>query len=225
MLKKTYSGRFDFWVFCDDYNRDLLKNKKNYKLISFYEDDYDSKTIFTNQKLYVFEYSLSGYCVLLDLDIIIQKDLVPYFEQYRFVEPRFVQNYWNNTEYNDIYAKYNNNYLNSSFVTWKDDQLDFILDYYDQYGHIISRKYHDLDQWLFQCLRNKLDFHPPGIVYAYSFGADYLKSDVAAEKYRPEYYICSFHNSHGKGKTLDDTVSTWARNIWIPETISSISIE
>ena len=209
-LLNAYNGEFEFYCFTDHakglhpaiHIRDI-KDLRPYP-----------SNCFTIEKIYLFDRNISklnGPCVLLDLDILIINDLNIYLSKYNFTEGRFIKNYWNGIEYGEIFGKFGRNWLNSSFVTWKEDQLLFIKDFYESNKKVIEFKYGDLDLFLFQCLRDNIKYHPKKIVYSYADGAD--EDDLQHNKFREEYSIVLFNTSHGRGTELHNATG-WVKDLW-----------
>jgi hypothetical protein len=209
-LLNAYNGEFEFYCFTDDakglhpaiHIRDIKDLRPN------------PTKCFTIEKIYLFDPNiskLSGPCVLLDLDILIINDLNIYLSNYNFIEGRFIKNYWNGIELGKILSKYGRNWINSSFVTWKEDQLIYILDFYKKHKEVIEFKYGDLDFFLFQAIRDKLNYHPEKIIYSYVDGAD--ENDREQYVYRDNYSIVLFNTSHGRGVELHETTD-WSKHIW-----------
>lgn len=209
-LKNTYGGDFNFYCFTDD-STGILSDV----IIKDIETLRPTKTnCFTIEKIYLFDPSITninGPCVLLDLDILLINDLSLYLNKYNFEQPRFIKNYWNNVEYGLLLRKFGRNWLNSSFVTWVDDQLKFVIDFYNDNKQIIEFKYGDLDFFLFNTIRDQLHFHPKGVVYSYIDGAD--TDDTQSKLYRPDYSLVLFNTSHGRGEELHDAKG-WPQQMW-----------
>jgi len=207
-LLNAYTGEFEFHCFTDDatgltpgiHIRDIKELRPH------------KTKCFTLEKIYLFDGKIfKGNCVLLDIDILILKDLYPYLSSYNFSEGRFIMNYWNGIEDGRILSKFGRNWINSSFVTWQGDQLKHVVDFYNENKDIIEYKYGDLDFFLFQGMKDKLNYHPENIVYSYNEGAS-LEDNIPF-KYREDYYIALFNTSHGRGTELHDT-HDWSRSIW-----------
>lgn len=209
-LKNAYNGEFEFYCFTDDakglhpsiHIRDIKDLRPH------------PSTCFTIEKIFLFDPSISklkGPCVLFDLDILIINDLNIYLSKYNFTEGRFIKNYWNGIDYGEIFSKFGRNWLNSSFVTWKEDQLLFIKEFYELNKKAVEFKYGDLDLFLFQSLKDVLNYHPKKIVYSYEDGAD--EDDIEHSKLRKEYSIVLFNTSHGRGTELHNADS-WVKDIW-----------
>lgn len=218
-LLNIYSGEFDFYCFTDNPNG--LENNINIIDISvlrphnlltypvkFNKQEFDH-SCFTIEKIFLFDDVLKGNNVLLDIDILITKDLYPYLKEYNFVEGRFIRNGWAHKEGSELAALLGGCYINSSFVAWKNDQLKFILDFYNKHRKIIEFKYDDLDTFLFQCLREKLKYHPIDMVTSYNAvqEPDRLK----------DFPIILFNTSHVYGTEYGvelHQASSWATKLW-----------
>lgn len=174
-----------------------------------------SEKVFTSKKLELFKKFTSGKYCLLDLDILITKDLTRYFDNYNFTEPRIIFNTWQDFTRLPVTYFAGDCFINSSFVTWKDNQLEWLFDMFITHNKIVEYKYKSLDKFIFYSSFNRLNFHPPGLVYAYSFGAVH-PSDLQPYLMRPEYSIVLFHTSHNKseGVELHDAAG-WAKDLWL----------
>lgn len=209
-LKNAYSGDFNFYCFTDD----ATNINSNIIIRDIQELRPHPSNCFTIEKIYLFDPKISklkGPCVLLDLDILVINDLNIYLSEYNFSEGRFIKNYWNGIVFGEIFGKFGRNWFNSSFVTWKEDQLLFIKEFYELNKKAIEFKYEDLDLFLFQCLRDDIKYHPKNIIYSYDDGAD--ENDTQRHKFRNDYSIVLFNTSHGRGTELHDA-SDWAKKIW-----------
>lgn len=209
-VKQHYKKPFTFTCITDD-PKDLDCDTKPLSILS----SENHVAVFTSEKLQLYKiYNKGKYC-LLDLDILIINDLEQYFEEYDFCEPRFILNRWQN--YSRIYTSFftGDCFINSSFVTWQDNQLEWLYDEFIKFLPIVEFRYRTVDKFVFYRSFDKLKFHPEGMVYAYSFGAmDGI--DVEPYKYRPEYSIVLFHTSHKKPKGIElHDAFGWAKDMWL----------
>jgi hypothetical protein len=172
------------------------------------------ENVFTIEKLKLFDPNFigAGSNILFDIDILCLKEFTKYLEDYSFKEPRFIKNYWASPEQCDAYFHKGACDINSSFITWKDDQLEPFYKFYIDNKKKINFLFTSFDKSLFGIFRDKLKYHPRNIVYAYNFGADHL-NDMKAEILRDDYYFCLFNTSHGTGKELHEC-NGWAKNMW-----------
>lgn len=210
-IEKTFSGEFEFYCITD--NTDNLNPL--IKTLTFEQINYKQSNVFTLQKLHLFNPSnlpFEGPFVLLDLDILITKDLNEYFKQYKFSEPRMIKNYWTPENNINMYYHVGTCIINSSFVTWNGDQFKFLYDFYKNNKFIIEYKYKSLDKFIYYTNYENLKFHPKKLVYAYSFGAEY-PDDLEPYKLRDQYSIILFNTSHNKGIELHET-RDWAYDYW-----------
>lgn len=209
-IKKHYNKPFTFTCITDD-TRGVICDTLPLSNLSLHS----AKGIFTSKKFDLFKIYNKGNCCLLDLDILIINDLTSYFDSYGFSEPRFILNRWQDHSriYNSFFT--NDCFINSSFVTWKDNQLEWLFDSFIDNLDIIEYRYKTVDKFIFYSSFDKISFHPPKFVYAYSFGAEY-DNDLTPFEYRPDYSVVLFHTSHKKpeGVELHDA-DGWARNIWL----------
>jgi hypothetical protein len=214
-LERTYSDHFEFYCVTDDPSQLY----DNINILTFEDIEYQHSPCFTVQKLFLFKKGLlsdklniQGPYVLLDIDSLVLKDLKPYFEQYQFSEGRMIKNFWDEIEGGQHLSFFGSCWVNSSFVTWKEDQLDYLYQYFIDHKDIIEWKYEDLDFFLFNTIPHQIKYHPEKIVYAYNFGA-YYPDDMEKYKYRPDYYISIFNTSHGEGFELHEA-NGWVKEFW-----------
>lgn len=202
-LLNIYSGDFDFYCFTDNFsglNENIITKDINILRPEGYN-------CFTVEKIFLFDQVISGNNVILDLDILIQKDLFPYLSSYNFCEGRFLKNDWANPYGCEVNAKTGGNYINSSFVTWKDNQLKYVLDFYKKHKRLIEFKYEDLDTFLFQGMRKILNYHPDGT--AMSYNNNNAQSEIK------DYPILLFNTSHGKNRGRElHQAEDWVTKIW-----------
>ena len=206
-IKKTYGGPFEFYCFTDDASG-LLCNTIDIATLP----NHGSK-VFTAAKLDLFnELPFEGPYALLDLDILILRDLKEYFDEYNFSEPRFIKCAWQPPE--RIYESYYKGdcYVNSSFVTWTEDQLSWIPKKLSEVKDVVMYKIPSFDKFLFYTSRKKINFHPDNIVYGYSFGT--VWPDIEPNLYRDGYFITLFHTSHNQGIELHQAEG-WAKDLWM----------
>jgi len=221
-IKNTYLGPFEFYCITDD-KEGLECPTYSFDEINVYETECFTaeKVTFFKSKYLPFE----GPYVMMDLDVIVLRDLKPYFDQYGFNEPRMIKNYWADDSRMLISYHRGDCFINSSFVTWDGDQLEWLYDLIVGNHDIANYKFKSFDKFITYCSpRDKMKYHPKGIVYTYSFGAEY-PNDLEKEKFRPEYYIVLFNTSHMfvdgrkivsdemEGKELHEAAE-WVQRIW-----------
>lgn len=206
-IKNTYSGPFEFYCFTDN-SRGLKCRTYPIEMLPHFKSN-----VFTVCKLDLFnKMPMVGPYVLLDLDLLVLRDLKPYFDEYQFREPRMIYNYWTDPE--RIYRSYYTGdcYVNSSFVTWTGDQLKWMHDKFVENKEVVGFRFKTFDKFIFYSSRKEIGYHPRKTVYAYSFGAEYPE-DRDIYKYRPDYYISIFNTSHKQGIELHEA-GGWARDKW-----------
>jgi len=214
MVKKYCQLDFDFNCITDN-PAGLSIDIKTYDIKEMSHWRGTSSSMFTIEKVSCFKngfLNCNGPYVLLDLDILIHNDITEYLNSYNFYEPRIIKNYWNyenhkKTAYGDSWCD-----INSSFVTWKDNQLDGVFNFYQKNIDKISKVYDSFDKSLYYLQENEYSFHPRKLVYSYNSGAEY-PNDLKVATFRPDYKICIFNNSHGIGLDISDT-KHWARDLW-----------
>lgn len=202
-IHSNYSSSFNFYCYTDD-----SKEIRSEVVARDIEDLRKIKNVcFTMEKLFLFGEKFEGPVCLLDLDILLQSDLATYFNEYAFHEPRFSISARVDLDHDYVdmapfFALYGMCYVNSSFVTWKGEQLKWMIDFYLENKKIIDYKYKDLDTFLFHTLRRSMKFHPRSMVYSYNH-----------EPYRKDVPVVMFNTSHGRGVELHDGPE-WAVDLW-----------
>lgn len=172
---------------------------------------------FTLEKLFLFDgLDFEGPYCLLDIDILIQRDLTEYFNEYKFVEPRFSISARTNVDtpfelVAPVWSHVGMCYVNSSFVTWTGDQLKWLPKFYLENREIIDYKYKDLDTFLFHTVLRKMHFHPRRMIHSYN-----------EEKGRVHTSIVMFNTSHGRGVELHEGPK-WATDLWLSYDSESVS--
>lgn len=211
-VKNTYSGPFDFICITDD----ARKINNDVKTIPIEMLPHFSKegNVFTIVKIDLFKHlPFEGPYVFLDLDVLVLRDLKPYFETFNFSEPRFINNYWVDRRRELETFHRGDCFVNSSFLVWDNNQFEWLYDLYEQNQDIITTKFQTFDKFVYGCAQDNLKYHPKNIVYTYNFGAHH-PDDLEPNKLRPEYYISIFNTSHNRGIELHDA-DGWARDLWI----------
>jgi hypothetical protein len=208
-IVNTYSGEFIFHCITDNpigFDDGITIIKMNSVI--------PSTKVFSMQKMFMFNelFPIKGNKCILDLDILIHNDLYSYLKKYNFKEPRFIEPIWQNKEH--VYKTYHHAscMVNSSFVTWKDDQLDYLYQFYIKHKEKIEFKYNSFDRFIFYNFYDVLKFHPKKIAYSYSFGATY-PDDLECEIYRNNYLMSLYLTSHGTGTELHDA-NGWVKEFW-----------
>jgi len=213
-IRRFYNKPHDFLCYTDD-SRGLRPEieVRDISLLRKVENE-----CFTMEKLFLFDVLDQGgpYC-LFDIDILIQSDITSYLDDYGFFEPRFAVSSRVNgvdipyVKMAPVFFQHGMCYVNSSFVTWKDDQLKWIPEFYLRNKEIIDYKYKDLDTFLFHTVLKKMRFHPTDVIYSYNHEKGWL--DVP---------IVMFNTSHGRGVELHDG-PTWAQDLWKSYDSESVS--
>lgn len=202
-LVNIYSGEFSFYCFTD--NSDDIDSGVIIKDINLLRPP--GTQCFTVEKIFLFDNIVEGNNVLLDLDILVTKDLYPYLSEYNFCEGRFLINDWADPHYCEVEAKMGACYINSSFVTWSGYQLKYVLDFYLKHKKVIDFKYDDLDTFLFQAMRKQLHYHPYKTAMSYNFNNDHEEISHIP--------IILFNTSHGKNAGIELHQATdWAAELW-----------
>lgn len=183
--------------------------------IMYYEDTRipELNNIFTIEKLRLFDPSFikTENNIIFDIDALILNNMTSYLKEYNFKEPRFIKNFWANQTQVNAYFHKGACDINSSFVTWKEDQFEYLYKFYIDNYEKINFLFKSFDKSLFGMFRDKLNYHPEKTVYAYNFGA--TNKDYMPAIFRKDYIICIFNTSHGVGKELHEC-DDWALETW-----------
>lgn len=209
--KKFISLDFDFYCVTDD-KRDINSNIKILDINQYKVPDGKwGRNIFTGEKIKVLK-DFTGISILFDLDILLLNDITEYITTVDIKKPRWIFNAWSDPN------RFKKNYgrscdINASFILTKDKLINqlhnkIFNENYDYY----SFKYGSLDRVItYRCINN-IEYHPDNIAYAYNFGAKY-PDDLTPNKFRENYKLCLFNNSHGRGLDLHET-SGWPIDLW-----------
>ena len=171
--------------------------------------------VFTAEKIKLLsDPKFIGKKILFDLDLLFFNDLTDYVISYEPSKPMFIKNKWlsdKNLCWN--YGRITCN-INSSFIFTKDDlTINLCNNIFSEDYDYFSLKYKSLDKTLFYRFQDLIDFHPVDkLSYSYFSGAQY-PDDRQPYKFRPEYKLCMFNNSHGKGYDLHE-LDNWASDYW-----------
>jgi hypothetical protein len=208
-LTNTYSGKFTFNCITDDPTGfdDGIDVTDISSIIS-------ETKVFAMPKMFALneDFPIKGNLCIIDLDVLIHNDLYLYFKEYNFEEPRFLESLWQDKDH--AYRTYHQAscMVNSSLLTWKNDQLNYLYQFYINNKEIIEYKYNSFDRFIFYNFYDKLKFHPRKVAYAYSFGAEH-PDDLEPEKYRNDYLMSIYLTSHGTGTELHDAQG-WVKQMW-----------
>ena len=213
MVKKHYDRDFEFYCITDNPSG-IRSEVLTRDLDHLSEFRGTSENMFTIEKLSSFKEGFldcNGPYVLLDLDILLHGNITKYLDGC-FTEFRLIYNYW--APEDAVITHYGHNYcvINSSFITWKDNQANHIFKFYKDNMSKISKVYWSLDHSMFYLQEGRYSCHPKGIVYTYNAGASW-PDDKDVGKYRDDYKICLFNNSHGVGFDINE-VKGWAKTMW-----------
>lgn len=207
LIKKTYSKPFNFICITD--NSDGLECDS----LPLENWPHYNSTVFTIPKMDAFVHlPFEGPYVLLDLDVLVLRDLDRYFKDYNFEQPRLIWNYWDQIERLPITYHRGDCFVNSSFITWTGDQLKPVYDLFLTNRELFTYKFRSFDKFLYYCALNLFDTHPRKIVYSYNYGAE-NPDDLQPYKFREDYYLSIFNTSHDHGIELHDA-NGWAKQLW-----------
>lgn len=218
MCKKFYTNHFTFYCATDDsegINKDI-------QILNY--EDFKAPTgkwggqVFTSEKIRLISY-FEEKTLLLDLDVLILNDITEYVDSIELdSSPYFIKNAWAD-QYNlkRYYGKITCD-INSSFVVGNKKSMSLLLfsifgTNYGNYDYF-ALKYRSLDKTLFYHCQDLINFHDdPKLVYSFNGGAKWPE-DMEVGKYRPDYKVCLFNNSHGQGLDIHDSNAEWAIEYW-----------
>lgn len=218
MCKKFYTNPFKFYCATDD-SKGIIDdvNILDIKDFQIREGKWGGK-VFTAEKIMLLRY-FEEKTLLLDLDILILNDITEYVNSVDLEKfPYFIKNPWANQINLKRYYGSITCDINSSFVIGNKISMDLlhfkILDEtfsnYDYY----ALKYRSLDKTLFYQCQDLINFHQDSkLVYSFNGGAHW-PDDMEVGKFRPDYKICLFNNSHGEGLDIHDSNTNWAIEYW-----------
>ena len=215
MCKKFYTKSFKFYCATD--NPTGIRKEVNILNLADYEvsDGKWGGKVFTAEKIKLLN-SFKTKTLLLDLDILILGDITDYVYNLELLDkPIFIRNPW--ADQHNIKRNYGKITcdVNSSFVIadkYSTDSLVKMLfnSNYDYY----ALKYKSLDKTLFYRFLSHVGFHEDKkLVYSFNGGASW-PDDMEKGKYRPDYKVCLFNNSHGVGDDIHDSDTNWAIEYW-----------
>lgn len=144
--------------------------------------------------------------LLLDLDLIILKDLTNYLSNYHPNKLALYESWWyDDKAFKRFYGKVTCR-LNSSFMYTYPENVKIISqklfnENYDYYAF----KYYSLDRTIQYNFLEHIEFHKDKrLLYSYS---------NSKSKRKLNYKVCIFNNSHGKGEDLHG-LNNWAYDYW-----------
>lgn len=144
--------------------------------------------------------------LLLDLDILILKDLTNYLNNYHPNKLALYKSWWYDDKlFKRFYGKVTCR-LNSSFMYTYPKNVKIISQKlfnknYDYYAF----KFYSLDRTIQYNFLEHIEFHKDKrLLYSYS---------NSKSKRKLNYKVCIFNNSHGKGEDLHD-LKNWAYDYW-----------
>ena len=215
MCTKFYTNPFTFYCATD--NQVGIKPEINILDLKEFEvaDGQWGGKVFTAEKIKLLNH-FETKTLLLDLDILILSDITEYVDSVFLADkPCFIRNEW--ADQDNIKRNYGKITcdVNSSFVIGNKQSTANLNDKlfnnnYDYY----SLKYRSLDKTLFYRFLSIIKFHDDKkLVYSFNGGASWPE-DMEKGKYRPEYKVCLFNNSHGEGDDIHDSNTNWAIEYW-----------
>jgi hypothetical protein len=215
MCKKFYTNDFKFYCATDDSNEIISDvNILDLSLFQTTDGKWGGK-VFTSEKINLINY-FDEKTLLLDLDILILNDITEFVDSIELKDKTyFIRNAWANQDNIKRYYGAITCDVNSSFVIGNKASsyilrtLLFNKDY-DYY----ALKYRSLDKTLFYRFQNYIKFYEDKkLVYSFNGGASW-PDDMEIGKYRSDYKVCLFNNSHGTGDDIHECDTTWAIEYW-----------
>jgi len=144
--------------------------------------------------------------LLLDLDLLILKNLTNYLDNYHPTKLALCESWWyDNKRFKRYYGKITCR-LNSSFMYAYPENVKIISQElfnrnYDYYAF----KFYSLDRTIQYNFLEHIEFHKDKkLLYSYS---------NSKSKRKLNYKVCIFNNSHGRGEDLHD-LKNWAYDYW-----------
>lgn len=171
--------------------------------------------VFTAEKIKLLsDPKFTGKKILFDLDLLFFNDLTDYIISYEPSKPTFIKNKWLSNKHICLNYGHITCDINSSFIFTKDNlTLNLCNNIFSEDYDYFALKYKSLDKTLFYRFQELINFHPVDkLSYSYSNGAQY-PHDRELYKFRPDYKICMFNNSHGRGYDLHE-LNNWASDYW-----------
>lgn len=215
MCKKFYTNQFKFYCATDDSAG--IKHEVNILDLEKFRvrDGAWGGKVFTAEKINLINY-FESKTLLLDLDILILNDITEYVDSVTLYDkPYFIQNTWADQHKIKRYYGSITCDINSSFVIGNNQSISFLKNKifnknYDYY----ALKYRSLDKTLFYVFQDDINFHEDKkLVYSFNGGASW-PDDMERGKYRSDYKVCLFNNSHGEGSDIHDLNTNWAIEYW-----------
>ena len=215
MCKKFYTNDFKFYCATDDSNGIRSEvNILDLKLFQIPDGKWGGK-VFTGEKINLINY-FNEKTLLLDLDILILNDITEFVDSIELKDKAyFIRNTWANQDNIKRYYGSITCDVNSSFVIGNKASVYILRGLlfnkdYDYY----ALKYRSLDKTLFYRFQDDIKFHEDKkLVYSFNGGASW-PDDMEIGKYRPDYKVCLFNNSHGAGDDIHECDTTWAIEYW-----------
>ena len=215
MCKKFYTNPFKFYCATDnavDLNPEIQTlDLKDYEIP---EGKFGGK-VFTAEKIRLLN-SFNEKTLLLDLDILIFNDITEYVDSIDLKDkPYFIENPWSDPvhikrNYGKITCNINSSFVVGNKVTTETLKSKILNSNYDYF----ATKFRSLDKTLHYTCRDFINTHSKkSLVYSFNGGASY-PDDMEVGKFRPEYDVCIFNNSHGKGLDIHDSSADWAIKYW-----------
>lgn len=215
MCKKFYTAEFKFYCATDD-SAGIRQEVNILDLAEFQVfDGAWGGRVFTAEKIKLLS-NFNSKTLLLDLDILILNDITEYVNSVTlYNKPYVIRNTWANQHSIKRYYGSITCDINSSFVIGNNQSISFLKNKifnknYDYY----ALKYRSLDKTLFYVFQDDINFHEDKkLVYSFNGGASW-PDDMERGKYRPDYKVCLFNNSHGEGSDIHDSNTNWAIEYW-----------
>jgi len=165
--------------------------------------------IFTAEKVKIIadERFYGTKVLLLDLDLLILKDLTNYLEKYNPKKIAFCDAWWYPEKF------YRQNYgrirckINSSFLyTFPENASQLKKQMFSKFYDYYCLKFYTLDRTVEYNFKDYIEIHKDKkLIFNYN-----IKKTIK----KPNYKICVFNNSHGIGEDLHE-VNGWAKDYWL----------
>ena len=143
---------------------------------------YDTKMVFTYEKLMLIDKNESDKNFWIDLDVLIHKDITDIVTR-PHNNITFIWNYWNDYERMSLFnfGRGVSCHTNSSFVAWDKGTASWLLEYTHKNWEKIEWTYKSLDKYLFyQHFRNnRIELWEDGIFSNYNKQGYFLKNKIS----------------------------------------------
>ena len=184
-VNRTYGGllkhcKEPFHFVCYTDNADGISSRIEVKDIEELRP-YNTKMVFTYEKLMLIEKDEFDKNLWIDLDVLIHKDVTDIISR-PHNNITFIWNYWNDYERMSLfnYGRGVSCHTNSSFVAWDKGTATWLLEYTHENWKKIEWTYKSLDKYLFyqHHRKGKIDLWEDGIFSNFNKQGYQLKNSV-----------------------------------------------